>query len=92
VWVRYHASTPVITVTSNNKPLGEALGVSVTVPDKGKGIITYQWFNSNGDIAGATDSAYTPSSTGAYKCRVTNTYKETSVSVVTEDWLNINPS
>lgn len=53
----------------------EPLSVKATVADSGT--LSYQWYDSNGEISGAADSSYTPDTsevgTFEYYCVVTNT-------------------
>lgn len=91
VWVRYKASTPIVVATSGSQVLGNALSVEVSVDNRAKGELTYQWYKDNDPIAGAIESSYTPISTGNYKCEVTNTYKDNSASA-TSSWLSITLS
>ncbi len=42
------------------------------IPDKVMKMLSFQWYNENGPIAGATSSTYTTGRSGKYFCRVYN--------------------
>ena len=66
------AATPTISQNLSSTQTGyAALSITATVSDGGT--LSYQWYNGDAVISGATLNTYTPNEAGSYKCVVTNT-------------------
>ncbi len=68
-----------------------AAALTVVADNGGYGDLTYQWYDADGEISGATAASYTPDleeigagNTAEYYCKVTNTYKGKSDSATSE--------
>ena len=73
------AETPVIAtdLTDHAYCAGEIPELDATANEVSDGgTLTYQWYDANGAIEGATNAKYTPESEGSYYCKVTNTLAE----------------
>lgn len=80
VFAVHEADVPEIIGTSGN----HANTISVSVKAPARGTITYQWQTNDGvNLEGATNSAYS-GNVGIYKCQVTNSYKGTSKTIVSD--------
>ena len=54
--------------------------------------VTYQWLDIDGNpILGAVNSSYISKNVGMFKCSITNEYKGTSQTILS-DWINVNPN
>ena len=99
VWSGATAATPTISAqpASASYMQGEtATALSVTASVTDGGVLTYQWYNGEDAIAGATESTYTPSTAAigeaTYKCVVTNTLEGESTATATTETATITVS
>ena len=89
--VKHQASIPVIISNSGSVVLGNEIFVTVAAP-KYSSKVTYQWLDIDGNpILGAVNSNYTSENVGMFKCSITNEYKGTSQTILS-DWINVNPN
>lgn len=86
--IKYCTPVPSATITAGG-PTTICVGTSVTLSANVGVGLTYQWKKGNANIAGATASTYAATTSGSYKCVVTNangcaaTSKAISVTAVT---------
>ena len=89
--VKHQASIPVIISNSGSVVLGNEIFVTVAAP-KYSSKVTYQWLDIDGNpILGAVNSNYISENVGMFKCSITNEYKGTSQTILS-DWINVNPN
>jgi len=82
--------TPTVSITPTSATICIGTGSVLLTASPNNSQYTYQWYNQNSAIPGATGLTYLPFSSGTYHCEVTNTYG--CIGVSNNATITYNPS